>query len=137
MGRPLNYHTKQLEAILQYIASPGSGHVTAAQIMAHFAHSGARIGRATVYRHLDKLTESGHVRRYTIDGISGACFQYTGQCEDCPLHLHLKCEACGKLIHLDCELLPEIARHMLHSHSFQINPAKTVLYGQCKSCQSL
>lgn len=132
--RPESYITKQYEAILSYIASLGGSHVTAAQIVEHFDNEGSSIGRTTVYRHLDKLTESGKIRRYAVDGISGACFQYINHNEDCRVHLHLKCENCGKLLHLHCDMLDEIQRHMSAQHAFQINPVKTVLYGKCESC---
>ena len=135
MGRPLNYHTKQRDAILLYIESLGSQHITAAQVVAHFEKQVIPVGRTTIYRHLDKLTESGHLRRYTIDGVAGACFQYTEQRENCPAHLHLKCEGCGEITHLNCDMLDEIRRHMSGSHSFEINPVKTVLYGKCADCQ--
>jgi len=134
MKRPASYNTKQREAILSHIASLGGSHVTASQIVEHFEDEAISIGRTTVYRHLAKLTESGKIRRYTIDGISGACFQYINHNEDCQVHLHLKCENCGKLLHLSCTMLSEIQKHMSDQHAFQINPVKTVLYGKCESC---
>lgn len=134
MERPASYNTKQRETILSFIASLGGGHVTAAQITKHFESCGAPVGRATVYRHLDKLAESGKIRRYSVDGITGACFQYISNNEDCQAHLHLKCESCGALLHLSCEMLGEIQRHMSARHAFQINPTKTLLYGKCEAC---
>lgn len=134
MKRPASYNTKQREAVLFYIASLGGGHVTAAQIVGYFETGDFPIGRTTVYRHLDKLTMSGKIRKYTVNGISGACYQYINHDESCRSHLHLKCESCGKLLHLDCDMLNEIQCHMSDEHAFQIDPLKTVLYGKCKSC---
>ncbi|MDR1664250.1 MAG: transcriptional repressor, partial [Clostridiales bacterium] len=126
--RPSNYNTKQREVILRYIASIAGEHVTAAQIVGHFAKENTPVGRTTVYRHLEKLTESGELRRYTTDGVSGACYQYAGgrECGGSP-HLHLKCEGCGELLHLKCSSLNDLERHVLDKHAFQINPLKTVL----------
>ncbi|MCL2253740.1 MAG: transcriptional repressor [Lachnospiraceae bacterium] len=136
MKRPKSYKTKQRESILNYIASLAEKHITAAEIAAHFKNADMIIGRTTIYRHLDKMTESGVLRRYTTDGVSGACYQYTPHRDECREHLHLKCESCSELIHLDCEMLKDINRHVLYEHDFRINALKTVLYGTCTECIS-
>lgn len=120
------YHTRQKEAVLAYLASLGDGHASATQIADHIAP----VGRATVYRILESLTESGTVRKYAIDGVSGACYQYIGGGEGS--HLHLKCEGCGELLHLHCDTVDNVRRHVLDEHAFQVNA--TVLYGKCEQC---
>jgi len=136
MKRSETYNTKQRELILEYIISLKDAHVTAAQIIEHFEKEVSRIGRTTIYRHLDKLTESGKIRRYITDGITGACFQYVDDKENCHIHLHLKCESCGELQHLECNTLTEIQQHIFKRHSFEVNALKTVLYGKCVTCLS-
>jgi len=128
------YKTKQREAVLTYIASIGDTHVTAAQIVDHFESGSLTIGRSTIYRHLEKLTESGKVRRYSMDGASGACYQYVGNSDGCQAHMHLKCEGCGELFHLRCDTMSEMRRHILDEHAFSVNATKTVIYGRCDSC---
>ncbi|MCL2045980.1 MAG: transcriptional repressor [Oscillospiraceae bacterium] len=134
MRRPANYNTKQREAILDYIISLDGAHVTAGQIVKHFSNMPIPIGRTTIYRHLDKLMETGKLRRYTTDGVSGVCYQYIGDEVGCYTHFHLKCEDCGELIHMECNMLGRLEGHILKEHSFQINALKTVLYGQCSAC---
>lgn len=134
MNRPESYNTKQHEAILSFVASLDSGHVTAAQIVEHFREEGVSISRPTVYRHLDKLTQSGKLRRYTTDGVSGACYQHVNSGENCQIHLHLKCEGCGELQHLECEAFDDIQRHVFDEHTFEVNALKSVLYGKCGHC---
>ncbi len=124
------YNTKQREAVLRYIYSLGDVHVTASQIAKHFTRERIPVGRTTVYRHLDRLTEEGVLRRYAADGVSGVCYQYIGVSP----YFHLKCECCGKLRPLECDTLSEIERHVFHKHSFKVNPQKTVLYGRCGEC---
>ena len=135
MTRSGEYKTRQQKAILSYIASLDDSHVTAAQIVEHFEKEKIAIGRTTIYRHLDRLTESGKLRRYITDGVSGACYQHVGDMSECKIHLHLKCEGCGKLQHLDCDMLSEIQRHVLDEHSFRIDASRTVLYGNCDECE--
>ena len=136
MRRPANYNTKQREAILDLIMSLAGAHVSAAQIEEYFEREGAPIGRATIYRHLEKLTQGGSVRKYITDGISGACYQYVRGSENCGAHIHLKCEGCGDLLHIECEEFDDMRRHISAEHAFRVDAAKTVLYGTCDNCQS-
>ncbi len=136
MKRPNNYNTKQREAILDYIISMEGTHLTAARIVEHLDKEKVRIGRTTVFRQLDKLVKNEVLRRYTVDGISGACYQYIDNTENCRVHFHLKCEDCGKLTHLECETLLHLHQHVLDEHSFKINNLKTVLYGKCNNCRN-
>jgi len=132
--RTTNYNTKQREAIIGYIGSLKDEHVTAAQIVRYFKQENVAIGRTTIYRHVEKLTQTGKLRRYVTDGVSGACYQNTDDTEDCQTHLHLKCEDCGELQHMECEELSGIRQHFLLDHGFSINASKTVFYGKCGNC---
>jgi Fur family ferric uptake transcriptional regulator len=135
MGRSSTYHTRQGDQILNYLASLKGKHVTAAAIAGCFEAGEPAIGKTTVYRHLDKLVETGQVRRYFLEGGGGACYQYTGGA-GCREHFHLKCENCGKLIHLSCDVLEDVANHVMKNHRFAINPLKTLFYGTCGNCLS-
>jgi len=137
MERATSYKTRQSEAILSYIASLDGLHVTASQIAEVFKEKGTPIGVATIYRHLDKLVESGKVKKYVIDGASGACYQYISENTDCSEHFHLKCADCGKLVHLQCGYLDDMQQHILKQHEFDINTTKTVFYGKCKNCSDI
>lgn len=134
MGRPSSYKTRQSEAILLYIASLSGTHVTAAQITAHFEGAGEAIALTTVYRHLDRLVGEGKIRRYIIDGISGASYQYIDETENRKEYFYLKCEDCGGLTHLQCNEVNAFRQHIIEAHDFQINAVKTVFYGKCKDC---
>lgn len=134
MKRPEQYRTKQREALLQYIASLGGGHATAAQIAAYFKNGRVPVGRTTVYRHLEQLTQNGRLRKYTVDGETGACYQYLENPVDCQIHFHLKCERCGVLLHLACDTWNNAQRHIFEEHTFRVNSTKTVLYGICEHC---
>ena len=135
MKRLSRYNTKQNEAILSYLVSLGGKHTTAGQIAMHFEETGSPVGIATIYRNLDRLVESGSVGKYTLDGVSGACYQYLlSEHEHSLNQVHLKCEECGSVLHLDCEVMQNIPGHVYEQHSFKINPMKTVLYGKCSRC---
>ncbi|MDR3345252.1 MAG: transcriptional repressor [Oscillospiraceae bacterium] len=135
MNRPERYNTKQRDAVLAYISSTRGSHVTVSQILEHFENKETPIGLTTIYRHLDKLTADGMVRRYAIDGISGACYQYIETPENCREHFHFRCEECGALLHQQCDSLSALQKHVFEEHEFQINAMKTVFYGKCKACR--
>jgi Fur family ferric uptake transcriptional regulator len=135
--RPGVYSTQQGKLILDYLESVGDSHVTVCQILRHFENSGADIGQTTIYRHLEKLTDDGKVRKYVLPESKSACYQYVPPQETCREHFHLKCETCGRLIHLDCDFLNNIQRHVLDTHNFEINMLKTTFYGKCEECRSI
>jgi Fur family ferric uptake transcriptional regulator len=131
--RSPQYQTQQGRRILDYLASLGGKHITVNQIVQHFQKQTPAIGQTTVYRHLEKLSSNGTIRRYVLDEGS-ACYQFVQTSQVCQEHFHLKCEKCGGLYHLECSLLDEIQQHVLQTHDFQINTLKTVFYGVCKNC---
>lgn len=134
MNGSANYKTKQREAILNFLLENQACHVTVNDISEHLEKDNIHVGVTTIYRHLEKLREQGIVRKFTIDGSTSACFQYSGEDEKCHEHFHLMCEKCGKLIHLECRQLNQIARHIYDEHGFKINLFRTVFYGICSEC---
>lgn len=131
--RPASYNTKQAEAVLAYLAEQDGAYVTAAQIVDHFQTVGD-ISRTTVYRQLEKLVHEGKARKYTFDGISGACFQYAARPQNDQDSYHLKCEGCGGIFILNCGEVDHVSRHIFEAHAFRVNGSKTTFYGKCKLC---
>ena len=131
------YRTKQRESLLAYLETIPGVHVTAAEICAHFAAHGASIGQATVYRQLERLVDEGLVNKYVIGSAGPACFEYVAESShaDAEVCFHCKCEKCGRLIHLHCDELAGIQAHLHESHSFQLDPVRTVFYGLCDRCR--
>lgn len=131
-----SYQTKQRDEVLRCIKSFGDGHFTAADVANRLLSEGSAVGRATVYRTIDRMAESGELRKYVVDGTTAACYQWAESPEESPCHehFHLKCERCGRLIHVECDELSRIAMHMKEDHGFAIDHAKTVFYGRCEDC---
>ncbi|MBQ8181404.1 MAG: transcriptional repressor [Ruminococcus sp.] len=135
MKNDSGYNTKQKEKLLSYLISNKDEHTNVAGISAFLAAEGTPVGTATIYRQLDRLVEQGLVRRYAIDGKTGACYQYVDSDAGCHQHFHLKCKSCGRLIHTDCDHLSEINEHMLQHHGFTVDSSMTVFYGICSDCR--
>lgn len=49
------YRTKQRDHILQFLIENQSRHVTVDDVVDHLKQSGNPVGKATVYRYMDKL----------------------------------------------------------------------------------
>lgn len=136
MERKGHYTTRQGREIAAYLQARPGQHVTAAELCAHLAGQGEPVGKATVYRQLERLVEEGLVTRYTVDGTTGACYAYTGpsQAPGGETCYHCKCQRCGALIHLHCGEVEQLRRHMLAHHGFALDPQRTVFYGLCRDC---
>ena len=129
-----NYNTKQRELLVSFFKDSNSNHITVQEISAYLTNEGKPMGISTIYRQLDRLVEEGIVRKYVLDGRSGACYQYVSEEQTCDSHFHLKCLSCGTLFHVDCSHLSDIDKHIFEHHGFTIDSSKTVFYGICEKC---
>ncbi len=134
MKRDSGYNTKQKENLLAFLIETGGKHITVQEISTYLSNEGTPMGIATIYRQLDRLVEKGMVRKYILDGKSGACYQYIGKEDGCHEHYHLKCISCNQLIHMSCEYLSDINKHIFEHHGFTVDSSQTVFYGKCGKC---
>ncbi|NLM18989.1 MAG: transcriptional repressor [Clostridiaceae bacterium] len=130
------YKTQQKNELMSYLEMMKGKHVTVNQIVAHFSKIGVQIGVTTIYRQLNKMVDTGHVKKYFIDEVSGSCFEFVGENRENShgKHFHLKCEICDKLIHFECREILELQNHVRAEHDFIIDPVRTIFYGICKKC---
>ena len=126
------YKTKQREQVLDIIKNSNSKHVTVESILNIIKKDNIDISRATLYRTLDLLVNSGALKKIIVDEKNPPCYQLC-ELEDND-HFHLVCEKCGKLFHLDCEKVGELVNHIEEDHGFKVNPSRVVLYGTCEEC---
>ena len=124
-----DYETKQKTVIIDLIKSK-SGHITAKDIVNELSARGDKVSTATVYRRLEKLVDTGMLKKYITD--NGACYEYSEECSG--NHFHLKCTDCGTLLHVDCDFLKSIAPHIMEHHKFKVDNRRTVMYGTCENC---
>ncbi|MBQ8297942.1 MAG: transcriptional repressor [Ruminococcus sp.] len=128
------YKTKQKENLLAFLIRNKDKHTNVREISVFLAGEGTPMGTATIYRQLEKLVGQGLVRKYILDGSTGACFQYIEEADCCHEHFHLKCTSCGQLIHVDCDFLSEAQNHIFEHHGFTVDSSQTVFYGKCSEC---
>ena len=107
------------------------GHFTAADLMIDARSRRLAIGRATIFRALDLLTELKLLER--LDLPEGEHAYVT--CEPSHHH-HVVCSACGRVRDVEdhglLEALQEIERHT----GYAIDSHRLELYGHCPRCRA-
>ncbi len=125
-------HTK----IMKYLADNGDKLITVNDIEAFLREEGIEVNVSTIYRFLNRLSDSGEVMKYVASKGEMSSFQYIGDTSrNCKNHLHLQCVRCGKIIHLECEFMKEIQSHIMEHHGFELRCESSVLYGMCSECR--
>lgn len=132
------YSTVSHTKIMKYLADNKDKLVTVADIDEYLVKEGIEVNSSTIYRFLNKLSNSGELMKYVARKGEMSSFQYIGGKDDehnCKEHLHLHCVKCGKIIHLDCDFMKEIKGHIMQHHGFALQCEASVLYGICAECQ--
>lgn len=93
---------------------------------------GLGVGRATVFRTLDRLSEVGAVER--IDLPSGA-HAYLA-CEPVHHHHHVVCSRCGRNRDIDDAGLRAVVRDVARRTGYRIDDHRLELFGICPDCQA-
>ncbi len=122
------YRTKQRDLILGVFSY--AGYVTADEI---YKALFPEVNKSTVYRNLEKLTESGKITRELSKDGSKSIYRLnlTARCEG---HLHLVCSRCGGVIHLSEADSEKLGRALKEDYGFAVNDTATIISGVCESC---
>jgi len=123
--------TTPRQAIIKMVA-PRHDHFSAQELWDEVRANHSGIGRATVFRTLDLLTELGVLNRiHTGDG----CHRYT-VCETTHHH-HMMCVGCGTVIPLEASGIESQIRRMADEAGFDLMTHHLELVGRCAACRSL
>ena len=107
------------------------GHFTAAELIADARREHIRVGRATVFRTLDLLTEIEALERLDLPSGEHA---YVA-CEPEQHHHHVVCRSCGKSVEVEDSGLQSVVREIARRSGYGIDstPARAVS-GLCPTC---
>lgn len=130
----ITYKTKQRSVILQCLMDNCDRAFTIDELVDELKSSGEVVGRTTVYRYIDRLVQSGQVRKFLFDSTKSAAYQYINHHNDCLKHMHLKCIKCGKFVHLGCDYMNDVCAHIRNDHGFIVDNSKTTILGVCADC---
>jgi Fur family ferric uptake transcriptional regulator len=89
------------------------------------------VGRATVFRALDRFVELALARRLEMDGhVYGYVL-----CEP-EHHHHLLCTSCGRVEPVPERYVAGLADDLLRDRGFTVDDARLDFYGRCRECRS-
>lgn len=120
--------TNQRLAVAAALAS-AHRQVTAQELWDRMRPRHPRLGRATVFRTLEALSEAGLARRLERDGH---VYAYVA-CRPAHHH-HLACRVCGTVEEVGEELVAEISQRARRELGFEIEDARLDFYGVCRRC---
>jgi Fur family ferric uptake transcriptional regulator len=115
---------------LAALISKRGGHFTAADLVADAAKRRLGIGRATVFRFLDLLTEQGVMEHVDLPDGRHAYVP----CEPTHHH-HLVCRGCGAAVEVSGREVEAWAADVAAAHGFSEVSHTIELFGTCSQCR--
>ncbi|MDR1569745.1 MAG: transcriptional repressor [Oscillospiraceae bacterium] len=105
-------------------------HATADEIYDALIKEHPNISRGTVYRNLQRLCETGDVRKREIPGGADR-FDHV-----CSNHYHASCLKCGRVFDVDMDYIADINKYIKDTHGFEFAEHDIVFKGICLECKS-
>ena len=104
-------------------------HATAEQVYEHIYQKYPTISKATVYRNLNQMSESGELLNI---GTFYGCTHYDHKCHE---HYHFVCENCKQVFDVEGDFSDIIGRTE-DAHGFDITSYQLSFSGLCWSCRA-
>jgi len=121
--------TRQAQALAAALAGL-PGFRSAQEIHAVLRRQGENVGLATVYRHLQALSEQG-----SVDAIRDASGETLyRQCETRVHHHHLTCRTCGRSVEVEGRAVEQWAERVAAEARFTDVGHTVELFGLCPEC---
>lgn len=104
-------------------------HVIADEVYDEVVKIHPNISRATVYRNLNQLAESGKILKVEVP--NGAdCFEAMHE-----RHYHVKCSDCGQVFDVDMEYIADLEKAIKNTHGFEFCGHDIMFKGVCPACR--
>lgn len=105
-------------------------HVIADEVYDAIVKLHPNISKATVYRNLNQLAESGKILK--IEVPNGAdrfeCMHHN--------HHHAKCLKCGQIFDVDMEYITDLEKSIKDTHGFEFSGYDIMFKGTCPKCHT-
>jgi len=108
------------------------GHVSADELIDLLRKGGTPVSRATVYRTLGIVSQSGLIDGHDFDGGRRVYEPMVGRAH----HDHLFCIACGKVIEFQEEAIERLQERVVARHRFTPVYHSHKIFGYCEACSS-
>ena len=125
--------TSQRQAIIDSVFSTEE-HFTAEQLLEWSRGRDRSVSRATVYRTLPLLTESGLVRE--MDFGKDHKF-YDPNYADHPNHSHIICQDCDKIVEFESEKIEKLENEISHKLGFELKMQRLQISARCEELKKL
>jgi Fur family ferric uptake transcriptional regulator len=122
--------TSQREQVAQVLFAAG-GHLSVEDIEGLLRKRGLHVGKATIYRTLDLLAQSGMVHERDF----GEGFRRYERVPGHPHHEHLICLRCGTVVEFSNDRLEKMKELIAAEYGFQHRHHRLEIYGVCRECQ--
>src|SRR6266487_820673 len=125
--------TAQRQAIIDTVFGTEE-HFTAEQLLAWARERDRSVSRATVYRTLPLLTESGLVREMDF----GKDYKfYDPNYADHPHHSHIICHDCEKIVEFESEKIEKLENEISHKLGFELKTQRLQITARCQELKKL
>ena len=125
--------TAQRQAIVETVFST-ERHFTAEQLLEWSQRRDKSVSRATVYRTLPLLTESGLVREMNF----GKDYKfYDPNYAEHPNHHHIICQDCDRIVEFESEKISKIEDEISHRLGFRVKSQRLEITGTCEELKKL
>lgn len=121
-------NTIQKNLVMETVALLNN-HPTAEEVYDHIHSTHPNVSKATVYRNLKQLSDSGKLKR--IESVNLAD-HYDHQCHE---HYHIQCTVCNKVYDADIEYMDDLNNMVNAPAGFTINSHDIVFKGTCATCR--
>src|SRR6185369_12192659 len=120
--------TSQRQAIIDSVFSTEE-HFTAEQLLEWSRERDKSVSRATVYRTLPLLTESGLVREMDF----GKDYKfYDPNYADHPNHSHIICQDCNKIVEFESDKIARLESEISHQLGFSLQTQRLQIIASCE-----
>jgi Fur family ferric uptake transcriptional regulator len=122
--------TQQRLVVAETLARAGR-QLTAGELYERVRDAQPSLGRATVFRTVERLVEAGVARRLELDRH---VYAYVA-CQP-EHHHHLSCTSCGRVEEIPELWVQSIAKRATEDLGFEIDDARLDFYGRCSACRA-
>lgn len=125
------YRLTEPRRVVAELIAAREGHFTAADLLVDAKARRLGIGRATIFRALDLLTELDVLERLDLPSGEHAYVP----CRPAHHH-HIVCSVCGRVTDVDDQGLASALEQIEHRTGWQVETHRLELYGRCPRCRT-